>query len=1068
MAIGNIKRLAGPFTGAGTKTLPFGFKIFAATDVFVALAESDGVASNNLTINTDYTVSMNADQETTPGGTVTLVNPLTEGQVVSVGTNVPYTQTTELTNYSRFPPEIINTALDRIVVQIQQLVEQLGRAVLTDATSSTTPQDLLENLFAARKDAVEACQKAQAAAATSEDYANRVLAFKDAIEAVSGYLVEISMVCEALESVKTTAADIAAVRTVSENISKVTALLEKIAYVKAAADEISSVVTVASNIQDVNLVSRYREQVNTVAGKVSDVSTVSEKISDVSTVAKVATAVTTVVAHLAAVDTTAENIDSVKTVAADIANVVAAGQHVANIDLVAADLTNIDALVAYLADIRTVADKRDEILATPAKVDARRDAALDAISSAQTSAVSTISSTAAVETKSAQSAINATATQAKTDIQKQVDEATAQAKTATTQATTATEKATAAAQSAEFAAASKTASETAQTKAETAAQTATAQATIATEKAQSISDSASTLETLENDSVRFTAQDKTDKEKYIARKNIAASSQSEVDALKKQIVNLQAQNEGKTFTYETDATEAYSKDVPEGAYPYAAVKSFGGRTIVWNQLYQKRSDTTSGNVSFVFSENSVTVKNIGEVGGYASCVLNTNEVFSGHRYLFVIGNKSDQYGSTSKWQVYLAYTLASGNSNLYHLGSGVGYAIVTAPGTGKCECVFSVYEGFSETVELSMGIYDLTSMFGAGCEPTAEEFFKMFPDDYYEYSEKELKSAPISNLNVRGRNILPSFSLDSSSKGGVSVTKYDDGSILLNGTSSTSFELVGEAPASAQDYAGKVLTMSSGNPLPAGTWLSWGDGLPMLPGNGSATSISRTGAVGIRGNVLFLYVNSGVTFNNLRIYPMMVVGNEEKEYKPYTLKTREVPQAVLDLEGYGWSAGTVKNWVDWEKKEYHREVGSADLGTLGWKKQSRYFFCILSDGAYTDSTKQAGFILPKYEKSSAHYTTGDNTYAFGTGYEGFGKCYLEIQDSSYDTAASFKESLKGVICHYELAEPEIIDISDILPDDNLFEVEEGGTVIFENSEGSSFRFPVPSEVVYQKKVTTNE
>lgn len=64
---------------------------------------------------------MNSDQDATPGGTVTLTIPIVKGQIFVVGSAVAYTQNMQLTNYSRFPPEIINKAMDRVVVQIQQI-----------------------------------------------------------------------------------------------------------------------------------------------------------------------------------------------------------------------------------------------------------------------------------------------------------------------------------------------------------------------------------------------------------------------------------------------------------------------------------------------------------------------------------------------------------------------------------------------------------------------------------------------------------------------------------------------------------------------------------------------------------------------------------------------------------------------------------------------------------------------------------------------------------------------------------------------------------------------------------
>lgn len=167
MAIGYIKRVAGPFTGAGTATLPFGFMVYEATDVYVAVASSSTAQSSVLEYGTDYTVTLNSDQETSPGGTVTLATALTAGQVAAVGSALDYTQPTQLTNFSRFPPEIINEALDRIVILIQQLVEQLDRVVSVPITSSMTPEELVEKLERAADSAEQVASAYAAQAGTS-------------------------------------------------------------------------------------------------------------------------------------------------------------------------------------------------------------------------------------------------------------------------------------------------------------------------------------------------------------------------------------------------------------------------------------------------------------------------------------------------------------------------------------------------------------------------------------------------------------------------------------------------------------------------------------------------------------------------------------------------------------------------------------------------------------------------------------------------------------------------------------------------------------------------------------
>lgn len=150
-----VKRLAGPFTSEGQSRLPFGFLIFEKTDVYVATADDPEAQAKMLVYGQDYSVEMNADQTATPGGTVVLTTPIVKGNIFVVGSAVAYTQNMQLTNYSRFPPEIINEAMDRVVVQIQQLVERLGRTLSVPPTSDSTPEQLIERLLKAQEEAAQ-------------------------------------------------------------------------------------------------------------------------------------------------------------------------------------------------------------------------------------------------------------------------------------------------------------------------------------------------------------------------------------------------------------------------------------------------------------------------------------------------------------------------------------------------------------------------------------------------------------------------------------------------------------------------------------------------------------------------------------------------------------------------------------------------------------------------------------------------------------------------------------------------------------------------------------------------
>lgn len=240
-----VKRLAGPYTGAGLKTFSFSFKIFEETDVYVATSSSDLEAAVNLSYGTDYSVTMNSDQDAAPGGSVTLTNGLAAGQILVIGSALAYTQETQLTNFSRFPPEIINTALDRIVVQIQQIVEALDRTVKVPATSSTTPEQLIEKLLSAQNDARKFADAAEKSAEEAKKSEEKTKAYAEAATILVPVKDEI--------------------KTVADNIGDVTAVGQSIQSVNNVASVKTEVVEVAAVAGDVSIVAQKADAVATVA-----------------------------------------------------------------------------------------------------------------------------------------------------------------------------------------------------------------------------------------------------------------------------------------------------------------------------------------------------------------------------------------------------------------------------------------------------------------------------------------------------------------------------------------------------------------------------------------------------------------------------------------------------------------------------------------------------------------------------------------------------------------------------------------------------------------------------------
>ena len=140
MTISSTVRTAGPFTSGSS--FAFAFKVFAQADVAVYRTVTSTGVVTTLALNTDYTVSLSADQDTNPGGTVTLNTALAAGQSLLIVSAVANTQSTDITNQSGFYPDVINDALDRATVQVQQVQGQANRGIRYPATEISLNAEL--------------------------------------------------------------------------------------------------------------------------------------------------------------------------------------------------------------------------------------------------------------------------------------------------------------------------------------------------------------------------------------------------------------------------------------------------------------------------------------------------------------------------------------------------------------------------------------------------------------------------------------------------------------------------------------------------------------------------------------------------------------------------------------------------------------------------------------------------------------------------------------------------------------------------------------------------------------
>lgn len=171
MTISSATRKAGPYNGNNvTTSFPFTFKVFSDSDVLVVKTDAAG-AEATLALATDYTVILNADQNASPGGSVDLPAALASTYKLTISSALSALQPVSLTNTGGFYPEVLNTALDRLTILLQQVSEQASRAVKTPISSSTSPDTIVAELLAA---AASAAASAAAAANSATAAANAV------------------------------------------------------------------------------------------------------------------------------------------------------------------------------------------------------------------------------------------------------------------------------------------------------------------------------------------------------------------------------------------------------------------------------------------------------------------------------------------------------------------------------------------------------------------------------------------------------------------------------------------------------------------------------------------------------------------------------------------------------------------------------------------------------------------------------------------------------------------------------------------------------------------------------
>ncbi len=316
-----------------------------------------------------------------------------------------------------------------------------------------------------------------------------------------------------------------------------------------------------------------------------------------------------------------------------------------------------------------------------------------------------------------------------------------------------------------------------------------------------------------------------------------------------------------------------------------------------------------------------------------------------------------------------------------------------------------------------------------------------------------LRDAKVTGVKSVGANLIPfPYAEKTKTSNGLTFTANADGSIHVAGTATdnTSFYLIVETGAQRM-------------PIKAGTYTAKLEGIAGIAG--IALIIGITGVTEYvaddheksitvaKDNTYYaiLRVLSGASINTT-VYPMFNKGSTALPYAPYVERTLGIPEAVQALHGYGQGVSAdYHNYIRYEEDgsvKFTKNVKEVDLSTISWKRAEN---SAVMYATFNSNTTVAGIgICATYDfvKGQAVANMPDKSIQINTN----GRIY--IKDSSLTSSSE----ISGTFIH-ALAAPEVTDISDLLPADNLIDVEGGGTITFENEYG----YDMPNTVTYMLK-----
>lgn len=582
-----------------------------------------------------------------------------------------------------------------------------------------------------------------------------------------------------------------------------------------------------------------------------------------------------------------------------------------------------------------------------------------------------------------------------------------------------------------------------------------------------------------------------DREQIGANKSGLESAKQELTATKEQLAETKAAlattkedlkkaqraiqfqvelSKGQTWDFEEDTQEAYQRQVPSGAKA-GAVMEYGGKTVGWNQLC-KNAELASLDG---FEEAGLSVLTIADGVITANCRGSNPGVRATINNCLATINHYYYIATTAKIEAGTRYYAPYCNSVIFNVdpratGTGafvrssvIAKAINSGPAKIGSRIATTDSGEYTGVLQMKQPVFiDLTLLYGPGNEPTDTTDPRIAQIEAYaaahpEYNAGELVSALVDEVDVIGANILRPSGTFPVSSSGITAVRNQDSTITINGTSSgyPFFEVGRLQLKKGTTYfipsATRIMQLEDGNRI-------------VLHDNNNGFTPDKDYP-----DVFLEYtIAPSETFSNAVIKPIVSVG-ALRDYSPYTLTTLPIPDAVKQLPGYGWSAGSVANTIErtdtgWQ---FVQRVGSVDLGTLEFKRFERPtdFSFFYTDNLYGRVLAGSNDAICSIYNVTTDLSKDLSVSTYWTYIDA--KNSVCIRDDAISSASDLSAKIGGKMLYFVLATPITTDITDLMGDSLApFAVEAGGSITLHHpAVDDGFTIDVPAKVQYITKLS---